>query len=304
MKRALTKLTLYLTLNAAIYAAAAAYVEHGYTPAEPGASKQVLYFVPRDTRTDLVFLGSSRGRAFSQYGNHGRVEKILDKKIVNLSEDGAGIVPARILLSYFYARGNQADKVLIFLDFFNLLGPETNEDHNFLEDEPLRLGILPHALRAGLRPRRLLGYFLKRFAPPYRRRPYLSGRDDEKMTAISIAEIETRLGSLTFPGPIPHFERYVRELEETAALAQRHGSEVHIVLLPAAYNSHIELAPGGLDRWLGFLELFRMRHNVPYHDFRTAMPDLESYSNPEHLNTAGVELFSARYLKPCLMESR
>lgn len=48
-----------------------------------------LFFINDNENFDLLLLGISHARNFSRHKNHQRVEKILDKKFINLGQGGA-----------------------------------------------------------------------------------------------------------------------------------------------------------------------------------------------------------------------
>ena len=73
--------------------------------------------IKENTHYDLLFLGISHARNFSRTGNHERVEKNLNKKILNLGQ-GSGkcsINEQLFYLDYFYSKGNTTDKICIVL---------------------------------------------------------------------------------------------------------------------------------------------------------------------------------------------
>ena len=84
--------------------------------------------IPNNQKYDLIFLGTSHGRIFSRASNHGIVEKVLNKKLLNLSRgSGGGIAPALINMLAFYHKGNKVDRVIYFIDPWIFYSSNWNE---------------------------------------------------------------------------------------------------------------------------------------------------------------------------------
>ena len=73
--------------------------------------------IKENEKFDLLLLGISHARNFSRYGNHEKIEKILQKKIINIGQ-GSGFCSINeqfFYLDYFYSEGNKTDEVCIVL---------------------------------------------------------------------------------------------------------------------------------------------------------------------------------------------
>jgi hypothetical protein len=97
----------------------------------------------------VVFLGTSRGRVFSRDGNHEMIERILNRKVANLSKGGGGgLMPAEVHLSFFLNQGNTIDHVIYLVDPFIFYSSINNENNDFfLKDEPFELFIFMKLVR-------------------------------------------------------------------------------------------------------------------------------------------------------------
>ena len=73
--------------------------------------------IPENNKFDLLFLGISHARNFSRYGNHEKIEKALDKKIINLGQGSGycGINEQLFYLDYFYNKNNTTKDIIIVL---------------------------------------------------------------------------------------------------------------------------------------------------------------------------------------------
>ncbi|OFZ59896.1 MAG: hypothetical protein A3D92_05470 [Bacteroidetes bacterium RIFCSPHIGHO2_02_FULL_44_7] len=259
-----------------------------------------LFTIPRNQRYDAVFLGASHSRVFSATGNHSRMEKILDKKIVNLSKTAAGLMPEEVYLSYFYEQGNTTSEVVYFLDPFVLYAARWNEDAYFLEDEPIKFDFLAMALRQGLfglRPSVVGNYLRSKFeifwlisrrappATPDEEARALTNRDEEA--------VKKRLAVL-YPEEVKasNFEKYKPALEAVIRLAQTNGTHITIVFLPTLLGD----LPGTYPVKELLLEL-KKQQAIDFFDFSATMKEPRFYSDHDHLNTAGVEYFMRNYLK-------
>ena len=99
-----------------------------------GETEANLPIIKSNQHYDIVFLGTSHGRTLSRFGNHDRVEKILSKKIINLSTGGGrGIYSSQIYLDYFFKRGNTTDTIVYFIDPWVFYSNKWNEENDLLQ---------------------------------------------------------------------------------------------------------------------------------------------------------------------------
>ena len=91
-----------------------------------GASNR--YFMIRTAppaHYDFVVLGASHAMPLGFGDMNAHLEQTTGGKIMNLSTEGAGILPNRLLLEYFLTR-HTADRVVYILDSFAFYSPEMN----------------------------------------------------------------------------------------------------------------------------------------------------------------------------------
>jgi hypothetical protein len=295
------KISAFLALNIGIYAFVAAKADRGYHPRHPGESKQTLYFIPKNSRTDLLFLGSSRSKAFSHYHNHTQVERILGRKIVNLSIDGAGVIPAYILFKYFLSRDNSADEAILFLDHADIVAAEGNENSPFLALEPLRWGLLPYAISGGLSFKRIAQYLYMKLHKKFKDRPILGTRDERRLAEdFDREEARRAYDERDFGATGWGFSARLKRLDAIARLCKENGIRFRLVLLPGAFYDRAKARHYSENLWKAFLSAFAKERGILLNDFRLAVPEAKYYADPMHLNSEGIEHFTQKYLLPAL----
>ena len=99
-----------------------------------------LLVMNNNEKFDLIIAGISHARNFSRYKNHLIVEKILNKKILNIGQ-GGGACSANeqnFYLSYFYDNGNSANTLLYVLSPPLLYSETLSKASNTFELEPFQ----------------------------------------------------------------------------------------------------------------------------------------------------------------------
>lgn len=288
MKRLLLKILALGLLNAALYALIVTAVESRHA-ATNWQKPSHFYTIPKDQQFDMVLLGSSEGWAFSRDGNHHRMENILGMKVFNLSKPGAGLVPAKVYLSYFYKRGNRTKRLVYYLDQWIFYSDKWNEKCYFLDREPIRPGVLPILLENKVHPNVIHYYFSKKLSPRhmFHFEKNVRHRDNRRWTVLPTSILKKTVRSL-YPDKLnsANFEHYSRVFHDIVDMAQRHGAEVTVVLPSAMFT--VNVTGSKRNRWLELLERTRRERGVRVYDWRAVLRDGRFFVDPHHLNTDGI----------------
>ena len=303
MKQFAAKSALFLLVNGLIGVAMLAAVDSRYH-FEQYETDSILLSTPKNTHFGLVILGSSRARLLTRIRcNYELLERELDIEVLNLAIPfGGGIVPEKMFLRNFFDCGNSADTVLFFLDAFMLFSPQPNREHRFVSYEPLRPRFLRQMLTNDMPPERIFTYLESKFAHRwFTQRPGVVECDhgvirDRQMDA---EKVRKRHESLYFEGlSETYFTKYARVLEAILAMAQDNGCRIIIAFPPTLLGEQ-----PGTQRLLQEFEKLRTTYDFEVHDFTNAIRDLGLYSDYDHLNSEGVEVFVTRFLRPVLRGS-
>ncbi len=259
------------------------------------------------TDFDYVILGASHAMPFSFSDRNEVLETGAGAKIMPLSIEGTGLVPAQFILDYFKTR-HTTQKVIYILDSFAFNGAQWNED---------RLGDRGLYKRAPFDPNLALTMWRYPSARPALP-AYVSGFDkinnsDRFLRDISLMERERfdrvyrpnaqidreRLRYLypeDQPADIadPYYARFAAFAEELKA----DGIELIVVKPPTP--ARLEGRLPGEDAYDARVTAFLADIGVPYYDYSDVVTGNEFYFDTDHLNRAGVSAFSEQFFVPLL----
>lgn len=263
-------------------------------------SESNLLVIGENEHYPVVFLGTSRGRVFSRDGNHEMVEKILGRKVANLSKGGGGgLMPMDVHLSFFLNQGNTTDHVIYLVDPF-VFYSSINNEHNdfFLRDEPFELFIFFKLIKDRYPLDRLSSYLQKitvtdwakisRYAGPGLTDGTLKKVDEKKMEAARKHYLEKCDQN--------SFVAYGHVVDDINRLVKTHGAGITYVMLPL-------LMPDfpGLHEVDAFLrETADREAGVSYINCASCMQDKNFYYDHMHFNKNGIDYFLKRYIIPIL----
>lgn len=254
-----------------------------------GNTESVLLAIPRNQHFDLLFMGSSRTKTISRYGNHDVVEGILGKRIFNLGKGGGHgtVFPEQLFLRRFYEKGNSADEVIYFVDPFIFFSHERNESGYVLEDEPLDLSIWGQLLIHSSQ-QVWWDYFLSKLdhhwfllKPEVLQEP--TGTQGAPVDQVKENEIFYTEGM-----DQSTFLHYRKMFEETIALLQSHNTHIILIIPP------MQLHEAGKDQVLDYLrKLAQKQHDlfgqyIEVRDYSLEISDPKFYIDSNHLNKKGV----------------
>ncbi|HOZ46161.1 MAG TPA: hypothetical protein PLO37_07250 [Candidatus Hydrogenedentes bacterium] len=300
MKPCAYKLVWLAAFNAALGMAFLVLVDMG-RDLDQCQTDSVLLAMPQDTQFDLAILGSSRAKLFTRIRpNIECLERTLGTRVFGMATPfGGGIVPAKLYLDSFYAQGNRADTVLLFLDPFMLFCRGPNEGHKLVYWEPFRFSFFVRMVREGFDYRRLVTYIRSKFLWNHiAQKPIELGRHDETLSSdlLDPERMSMRMNSLYPDGLDPaQFTRYAKTLRDVIATGQRQGARMIIAFAPTLLGDD-----PGRPMVAAFLDELQAQHEFEVYDFTHAVADPGLFADYDHLNSAGVEEFVSRTLKPLL----
>lgn len=248
---------------------------------------------------DIAILGTSRGRVFSRDSNHLTMEKILGKKVVNLSKGGGGgLMPAKVHLAHFYRRGNKADHVIYFVDPWIFFCPINNENNTFfLRDEPFEITILFDLILNRFPSERIISYIqmiavdnwksISTYAAP--------GLDKLTLKAIDPVKLEEAREHYLSLYDYDKFEHYSKFLYDINKLAKEHNSRITYVMLPILMKDF-----PGADMVDQTLKSISSKEGVGYYNLIDQMHDRQFFYDHMHFNNRGVAHFTKTYLESIL----
>ena len=266
----------------------------------PWETDSLLLTMPRETLVDTVVLGTSHAYYLSRsHYNHALTEAALGETVNLALPAGGGVRPASYYLAEFYARGNEAKRLVYLIEPFVFFSSGPNDAHKFVYFEPFNVRFAARLAADGYPARRLFTYLRSKFtwhwwaqtAAPLGREARRLGADD--VDAMRIAQ---RIESLYTEGLSPAaFARYRPYLGRILALANAHGTTVYLASPPTLLGHE-----PGQAQLVHALEQLAGEYAFTYRDFTDAMPAPRWYYNLDHLNSVGMAHFLERFLAPYL----
>ncbi len=249
---------------------------------------------------DAVFLGTSHGRIFSRFKNHDRVEKILGKNFINLSQGGerGGVNSLQSYLLYFYMRDNSAKTLAYFVDPFSFYHKTLDDNPKIYINEPYRKDF--YNLLVDQQTDKAIIDFYKtkdeKGIKPIEYPEFNKDIEDTKVATLEGKALVDRINYLyTDAYNREEFEKTLQTLLETIRIAQNHGTRVVVIVPTTQFPEQLG------DRFvLDALKEHASKSRYEYYNYSTAITDPALYYDTDHLNTEGVLLFSEKYLKPIL----
>lgn len=300
MKTFILKLFAFACINVLVFLAWYGWLFFKESPCPIDESVSCVHMMSGQQHYDVLVLGTSHGKSLSVNGNQKRVERILGKTMINLSKTGgAGPLWAKIYLSLFYDNQNEVDTIVYFIDPWVFASSDWNEDlcAVLMHEEPFRFRLFARALVNRVSPKCLVLYV----------RAYLlqdwdfnqcdtRGADDHYLTGVDEFAINERIGVL-YPGDGPREikDSYWEDLSRVVNTGRRHGART-ILILPPTLLGDIEL----MNELKNKLAVFTQRNGIQWYDYSRAITDPALYTDHDHLNSLGIEVFVGQYVKPIL----
>lgn len=262
-----------------------------------------LPVIQKNKHYDFVLLGSSHARIFSRYNNHLRVENLLNKKFINLSQgaEKGGVVSQQTYLRYFYQRGNTTKTLIYFVDPFMFYNSQLDDNSSLYKNEPFRLDFYYQLLMNQPKNSNIIeAYAAKRLddqeATTYPQ--YLASSMETKTTLPSQSTIDSRVQFLYQDSyDEKKFNETVAVLMETVNIAREKNNRVVLIIPSTLFPKQI------YDNYV-FDSISKASRNgeFEYYNYSSAINDLDLYHDVDHLNTNGVLTFTKIFLEPILLQ--
>lgn len=246
---------------------------------------------------DTVILGASHAMPLGYDDFNAKLETASGGSVMNLSIEGGGILPNRLVLDYFFKR-HDARQVVFFLDSFAFYSSQWNEDRPdsaMFARAPLDIQLVTTMAAYPWARGEILPY-LSGFTKINNAERYAPDRSDAEINKFAktyrpIPQIDKQRVAYLFPAEISRdeFGRYLAEFDALADFVVAHGAEFVLVKppTPARYRDALPDEPA-FDAAIAEIVA---RRGLTYRDFSTLLPGDENYYDTDHLNVTGVEAF-------------
>lgn len=304
--RAALFLAIGALLYAALYAGAEALV-YRY-------SQKNRFFMIASTaaqRYDHVILGASHAMPLDFEDTNREVEKLSGARIMNLSMEGGGVLPNRLLLEYFLAR-HRAGTVVYIVDSFAFYSAQWNEDRladaGLLQRAPLDWSLVA-ALWRHPWARPLLPAYLSGFSKINNRNRFQSDIPDAERTLFRrvyrpVAFLDRQRMAYLYSGKVDPaaLARYLEAMRDLIRLAKARGAA--FVAIKPPLPERIVAMIQGEAAFDAALKAMLEAEGVKLHDFSRVNNRDAFFYNTDHLNRDGVLAFAKDHLAPLLATLR
>jgi hypothetical protein len=256
---------------------------------------------------DDVILGASHAAVFDYEDMTSQLEGLTGRKILNLSEVGAGPAINRLMLDYFLA-GHDTAHVLYVADSFAFYSADWNEkrleDARLFYRAPFSFRLVWELATHGAPLPVILSYAtgFTKINNPGRCAPDITDEEATRFTKTykPVAQIDKQRLAYMYPGDIDQaaFADYLGQFEEMIAMLEARSIAVTVIKPPIPQRIYDAL-PGEAE-FDAALRAVLDRHNVPFHDFSLVNNDDALFYNTDHLNRDGVLSFFNGYLADLL----
>lgn len=246
---------------------------------------------------DFAILGASHAMPIGFEDYNKRLEEAVGGSIINLSIEGAGVLPNRLMIDYFFSR-HSARTVVFFLDSFAFYSRQWNEDQldtALFKRAPFDLALVDTLLRYPW-ARGLVAPYVSGFTKMNNQDRFGSDLPDAEVTKFSktyrpIPQIDRQRVSYLYPPQIDQAElqRYENEFADLIDFIRSKGGDI-IVIKPSTPARYRDALPNEsiFDAQIG--EVLRAEA-VPYYDLSAAVVENQYFYDTDHLNRDGVRAF-------------
>lgn len=259
---------------------------------------------------DTVILGASHAMPLGYGDFNAKLEEASSGSVMNLSIEGGGILPNRLVLDYFFTR-HKARQVVLFVDSFAFYSPQWNEDRPdsaMFARAPLDLGLAATLARYPWARSQLLPY-LSGFTKINNADRFAVDRSDAELNKFTktyrpIPQIDQQRIAYLFPPSIDEvgLQRYLGELVALSDMVTAQGATLMLIKPPTPPRYH-EALPNEAAFDVAIAGLAASRGLI-YRDFSEILPDDENYYDTDHLNETGVSAFFASDFAQLLLQQK
>lgn len=260
-------------------------------------------FLKSNKNYDLMFMGISHARNFSRYHNQERVEKILNKSLVNLGqgEGKCSINEQLFYLEYFYYKQNKVDTIVYVLTPPLFTSEKLPIASNTFDNEVFDFEFLYKYLNFNSENKyeRIVQYIQSKL-----KKSWIKTMPDKKMckmdSLVGVDVVMVRKGIKLASNEKFNKKRFdysCKKIEETIAIATQNNSTVMFIIPPAVFGKWNEH-----EQVIKFAKSMKVKYNIKYADFSESILEPKYYYDHHHLNTKGVCFFTEKYLKNFLKD--
>jgi hypothetical protein len=266
-------------------------------------TEENLVITPRNQHFDIMMLGLSHARNFSRHRNHQRVEKILNKSIINYGKGGGkgNVANQMTFYSYFLHRGNTVDTILYVISMPMFYANRLDENAYNFQREVFRPDFFLEVLwgPAINKGEKLYNYIREKYNEQWKKYgPWSAKSQNQVLEKFDTAVIIRGFKRAYVDGlEMDAFERNTRLLEKTVELAKRNQTDVVFLVTPSTFGTW-----PGHEKVMKFVKTLESRYNnVSSYDFsKVYLHRDELFYDHHHMNTKGIVTFTKEYLKPIL----
>ena len=258
-----------------------------------------LFVIPEHKKYDLVILGSSHAeRLFGGTQSQSIAQSMLGMSFFSLAKNGAGILPEKVYLYYFFERRNQAERIVYFIDPFVFHSPKWNEQYSF-NYEPYRNSVLVALIGNHFDRSVLYGYIKSNFDPRRILSPQKSDDCIDSYSSLSQDAMNQTISNYYDQGLDQSlFNTYASELADEIEISQSHNARVLFILPP-----NLWVTDPGKKMLLDLLQRYKEQYGIEFYDLSNSVPSPKLYSSTaSHLNCQGVQYFTEHFLKSILTQ--
>lgn len=258
-------------------------------PIKKGLYNNNLFYMPQDKMFDIVFLGSSRTVPFDKWSNSDSIKLILKKNILNLSNQGGGLLNQKIYLSYFFKQDNKTKHIFYFIDPFVLYTQKFDKAGMF-NKEPFFGDFGICAVWNGASFKLLKNYIHSKIPP----QKYITPIGKEKLKVITVNNsFKKRRIKYLYPNATD--TSILNEQKETInqiiSIAKKNNTKIHFLMLPTLLYEE-----PGYPEMIRFLQTLQKNEQINYYDFSKEMQNSTYFRDADHLNSIGVSYFYRHFL--------
>ncbi|MBS4012734.1 MAG: hypothetical protein KGZ97_03085 [Bacteroidetes bacterium] len=303
MIRFIIKICFFLVLFVSIVVAVTYYFSYRIVNKhyfENFDTEENIVIIPKNKHFDILFLGISHARNFTRYGNHDRVEEILNVKMLNLGKGGGKgtIANQHNYLRYFLCEGNSVDHIIYVLTmpmfYSNVMDSKSSE--MALEAFSLKYFLISLFGPGINKEQKLYNYLRGKYRNNWKKvEPSCTPNYEKVLGKIDSLVIQKGLDAAYVNGlELDALERNKKYLVNTIKFVQQNNINITFIITPTLFGEW----PGHEDV-MAFMKEIKEEYNVNTYNFCCVYPDnLEYFYDHHHLNTPGVIQFTKEYLSP------
>lgn len=269
---------------------------HYPKPIEKGVFNNNLFYIPKSQQFDFVFLGSSRAVPFDKWNNKDSITKYLNIKVINLSNQGGGLLNQKIYLSYFFSKNNKTNQIIYFIDPF-VLNNSFFDYETMFNKEPFKFFFALEMIKCGANIKTVVNYITSKLSF----NPFISRINDEVIQKNSVTEerIKDRIDYLYREKDMKYNQVQKKKILKIINIAETNNSKIIFILLPTLLGKE-RAHPDMIE----FLNDIKKNKSYEYFDFSNKMQDESYFRDVDHLNSYGISYFFKTYLQDVIISHK